>query len=152
MNWQLAQLNIARARAPLTEPAMAGFVAALAEINALAEASPGFVWRLKDESGDATQIRAFEDPAIIVNMSVWATIDDLFAYVYRSDHAAFLARRKEWFERIDGPALVLWWVKAGHRPTLDEAKAKLMLLTEHGPSAAAFTLKRRFPAPDSEAA
>ena len=146
--YQLAQLNVGRAVAPLDSPAMAGFMNQLDRINALAEASPGFVWRFQDESGNATSVRAFDDPRVIVNMSVWESQQALHDYVYRSEHVRVLRKRKQWFEKFDGPFLVLWWVPAGHRPTLAEAKAKLDLLTRQGPSAAAFTFGKSFPPPN----
>lgn len=146
--FELAQLNVARARAPLDSPAMADFVANLDRINTLGEASPGFVWRFKDESGNATSVRAFDDPRLIVNLTVWASVEALSRYAYRSDHVGILRRRREWFVPFDGPSLVLWWVPAGHRPTLAEAKGRLAQLTAGGPTPEAFTLKRAFPSPD----
>ena len=145
--YQLAQLNIARMRAPLESSVMAGFVALLDEVNALAERSVGFVWRLKGDGNDATSLRPFDDDYIIVNMSVWESLDDLRAYVYKSAHAAPLRRRREWFEHFDGAYMVLWWVEAGHVPTVGEAKQRLLHLEAHGPTAEAFTFKRSFPAP-----
>lgn len=148
---QLAQLNVARARAPLEEPVMDGFVSRLAEINALGEASPGFVWRLKDDlSGDATAIRAFDDPLVIVNLTVWTGIDELAAFAYRTRHAEIFRARRDWFGPFGGPSLVLWWVPAGHRPTIEEARARLDHLAVHGPTPHAFTIKARFD-PDGSA-
>jgi hypothetical protein len=150
--FELAQLNIARARAPLDEPAMDGFVSRLAEINALGEASPGFVWRLTDASGgDATGIRAYDDPLIIVNLTVWAGIDELFAFAYRTRHVELFRARHDWFVPLGSPSLVLWWVPAGHRPTIAEARERLDHLAEHGSTAHAFSLKSRFD-PDGAAA
>lgn len=149
---QLAQLNVARARAPLDEPVMDGFVSRLAEINALGEASPGFVWRLTDESGgDATGIRAFDDPLMIVNLTVWAGIDELFAFAYRTRHVELFRARRDWFVPLDSPSLVLWWVPAGHRPRIGEARERLDHLAAHGPTARAFSLRERF-GPDGAAA
>lgn len=149
---ELAQLNIARARAPLDEPVMDGFVSRLAEINALGEASPGFVWRLTDASGgDATAIRAYDDPLIIVNLTVWAGIDELVAFAYRTRHVELFRARRDWFVPLGGPSLVLWWVPAGHRPTIAEARERLDHLAAHGPTAHAFSLKSRF-GPDGAAA
>ncbi len=145
--YHLAQLNIARARAPMDDPAMADFVAQLDAINALADAAPGFVWRLQDDSGNATAIQAFTDPHLLINMSVWDSAEALFAYVYKTGHAKVLARRGDWFERGEAAGMVLWWVPVGHRPSLDEAKARLEALRRDGPSSAAFTFKDRFPAP-----
>lgn len=144
--YHLAELNIARAVAPLDQPAMAHFVANLDRINAMGDASPGFVWRLQDESGAATSIRAFDDPLMIVNLTVWESTEALRAYAYRSGHVDVFRRRREWFVPLDGPSLVLWWVPAGHRPTVAEAKARLERLAAEGPTAEAFTLKTTFPA------
>jgi Domain of unknown function (DUF3291) len=134
----IAQLNIARAVAPLDSPVMAGFVERLAEINALADSSPGFVWRLQTPAGDATSLRVFDDPLIIVNMSVWQNIESLHAYVYRSAHAGVMAARKRWFAKYPGPYYVLWWVERGHTPTVEEGKARLAQLAATGPSAEVF--------------
>jgi hypothetical protein len=149
-DFQLAQLNIARALAPMDDPLMAEFVARLDEVNALADSSPGFVWRLQDESGNATSIQAFDDPRLLANMSVWESLEALFSYVYRSDHTKVLARRREWFEMPNGPQLVLWWVPSGHRPDLAEAKSRLERLTRDGPTADAFTFKKHFPPPTGQ--
>ena len=143
----LAQLNIARARAPLDDPLLADFMAQLDAVNALAESTPGFVWRLKSNSGNATDIRAFDDPRMIVNMSVWDSVDALFAFTYKTAHTKVMNRRKEWFEPLPGPHMVLWWISAGALPTLDEAKQRLEYLAAHGPTTAAFTFKVRFPPP-----
>ena len=143
----LAQLNIARARAPLDDPLLADFMAQLDAVNALAESTPGFVWRLKSDSGNATDIRAFADPHMIVNMSVWESVDALFAFTYKTAHTKVMNRRKEWFESLPGPHLVLWWVPAGRLPTLDEAKERLDHLAAHGPTSVAFTFKVRFAPP-----
>ena len=147
--YHLAQLNIARALAPMDDPKMADFVARLDEINRLADGSPGFVWRLQDESGDATAIRAFDDPNLLVNMSVWESPDALFDYVYRSGHARVMARRRDWFDMPADAHTVLWWIPAGHIPSLEEAKARLDLLRAEGPGPRAFTFKNRFPPPDA---
>lgn len=145
--WHLAQINIARMRAPLDDPLMAEFSAALAEVNALAEASPGFVWRLKDASGDATSIQAFADPRILVNMSVWTGIETLQNYAYRSLHGRFFARRQNWFEKSTEAHLALWWIPAGQIPTVAQAKERLVTLGQKGPSTEAFTFRETFPAP-----
>lgn len=147
----LAQLNVARLRAPLDGPELAGFVAALEPINALADTSPGFVWRLQTEDGDATAIRAFADDAVLVNMSVWESIEALADFVYGSPHRAVMARRRQWFERMAEAYLVLWWVPAGHLPTVEEARRRLDLLQRRGPSADAFTFRSPFPPPDTGA-
>jgi hypothetical protein len=142
---ELAQLNIGRALAPLDDPLMDGFVNRLAEINGLAELTPGFVWRLTDILGeDATGIRAYPDPLIIVNLTVWAGIDQLSDFAYRSTHVELFRARREWFVPLQGPTLVLWWVPTGVRPTIEEARARLEHLAAHGPTAHAFTFKQRF--------
>ena len=145
--FHLAQVNIARMRAPLESQVMAGFVALLDEINTLAEASPGFVWRLKGEGNDATSLRPFDDDFVLVNMSVWQSIDDLRAYVYKSGHASPMRRRREWFEQFGSAYVALWWVEAGHIPTVGEAKERLLHLEAHGPTADAFTFKQPFAPP-----
>jgi hypothetical protein len=140
----LAQLNIARAVAPLDDPAMADFVADLDRINHLAEASPGFVWRLKDETDSATSIRAFDDPLVIVNLTVWTSVETLREYAYGSAHVEVFRRRREWFEKLDGPNLVLWWIPSGQVPSLDEARHRLAQLGMNGPTRDAFTLRTPF--------
>lgn len=145
--WQIAQLNIGRTMAPLDDAAMEGFMTRLDEINALAEGSPGFVWRLQGASGNATDLKVTDDPRFIINLSVWDTIDDLYDFTYRSEHKGLFARRFDWFERASGPSIVLWWQPAGTTPSIDEALRLLRLLTDHGPTPEAFTFKQRFPAP-----
>jgi Domain of unknown function (DUF3291) len=149
--YELAQLNIGRPLAALDSDVMAEFVAGLAPINALADAAPGFVWRLQDDAGDATSFRGFGDESILVNMSTWASLDALADFVYRSAHTAYLRRRRSWFERMDVYA-VLWWVPAGHRPTLAEAEERLITLQNDGPSPRAFTFQQPFPPPGVAAA
>ncbi len=144
--YQLAQLNIARMNHPLEAPEMADFVDNLERINALAEAAPGFVWRLQDEDGDATGIDFF-GADWLVNMSVWEDVEALHDYVFRTAHSQLLARRKEWFQRMEEAYLVLWWIAAGSIPTLPESKSRLERLRESGPTAEAFTFKNTFPAP-----
>lgn len=143
---ELAQLNIARMRAPMESPLMADFVANLDRINALADAAPGFVWRLQDEAGNATAIRPFGED-MLVNLSVWRDVESLKEYVYRSAHVDIMRRRREWFDPMAEASVVLWWVPAGHRPELDEAAEKLDHLRRHGPTASAFTFRAPFPAP-----
>lgn len=149
---QLAQLNIAAMKAPLDDPLMAEFVANLDRINTLAEAAPGFVWRLQDEGGDATQVRPFGDN-ILVNMSVWADVASLRDFAFRSAHVEVMRKRRDWFERMAEAYAVLWWVPAGHIPTLEEAAQRLHLLRTQGPSPRAFTFKEAHaaPAPDKTA-
>ncbi len=147
--YHLAQLNIASTQAPLDDPIMKGFVDQLDYINAVADRSEGFVWRLQTEDGDATAIRAFDDDRIIVNMSVWESLEALHDYVYRSDHLGPLRDRKKWFTRIEGPSLVLWWIPAGHPPSVTEGKERLEHLRVQGPTAYAFSFKKWFPPPGS---
>ena len=150
--YQLAQCNIGRARGPMDGPIMEGFAARLADINALADGAPGFVWRLQSDAGNATDIQAFEDPLVLVNLSVWESPEHLRAFVYRSDHANVMRQRKSWFERFEGVYLVLWWVPAGHIPTVNEAKERLAHLQKHGESPHAFSFARIYPAPDQAGA
>jgi hypothetical protein len=145
--YHVAQLNIGRLRAPLDSPQLAAFVEALDPVNALADGSPGFVWRLQTEDGDATAIRAFDDDMLLVNMSVWESVEALADFVYGSDHRAVLRRRREFFEPMAEAFVVLWWVPAGHVPSIDEAKDRLDRLRRDGPTAEAFTFRSRFPAP-----
>ncbi len=145
--YHLAQANIAWMRAPIEHPSMESFRVQLAGINRLADESPGFVWRLQTEAGDATGLRAFEDERILFNMSVWDSVQALHAYTYVSAHAGVLRARRAWFDAPKGPGLVLWWILAGTLPTLEEGKAKLRLLAERGPSEQAFTFRRVFPPP-----
>jgi hypothetical protein len=144
----LAQLNIATPRYPTDDPRMSDFMVALDRINAVADASPGFVWRLVGEdSNDATDLRAQHgDREVMVNMSVWTDRDALRAYVYRSEHLDFLRRRTEWFDAPDGEFMVLWWVPDGHIPTVDEAIARLETLSRNGPTPEAFTFRHHFDA------
>ena len=148
--YHLAQVNIARARAPMDHPLMRGFVEQLAPINALAEASPGFVWRLQTEEGDATSIQAFDDPQIIVNLSLWESLEALRDYVYAGPHLELLKQRKEWMEKVDGPSLALWWLPAGQLPTLEDARRALQSLAEKGSTAEAFSFARPFAAPSTQ--
>lgn len=145
--WHLAQINIGRLVAAEGDPRVQPFFDALDRINALAEASPGFVWRLESEAGDATDIQPTIDPLLIVNMSVWTDAEALFDFVYRSAHTPEMARRREYFVRAEGAYQVLWWVRAGHVPSIDEGLARLWHLDRFGPSQQAFTFKARFPAP-----
>jgi hypothetical protein len=151
-DYELAQLNIGVIRGPMDSPIMAEFAANLARINALAESSPGFVWRLQTAAGDATAIRAFADPNQLLNMSVWSDADALRRFVYRSAHADILKRRREWFEPLTEAIMVLWWVPRGHRPAVEEAIGRLELLRARGPTPEAFTFRQTFPPPDAPAA
>lgn len=146
--YQLAQMNIARFLLPMDHPDMAGFVEMLDPINHQADATPGFVWRLTDEgSNNATSITFYDDPLLLLNMSVWDDVASLRTYVYRTEHAAMVKRRAEWAHAMESNYLVLWWVPAGHTPDLAEGDAKLKLLQENGPSPEAFTFGKTFPAP-----
>jgi len=147
--YHLAQVNIGRILAPLDSPIMAGFVNNLDRINALAEESPGFVWRLVGEGNNATDLRPYDDDMLLVNMSVWESVKQLQAYVYRSAHTDFLRQRKQWFSQMD-VYMCLWWIRAGHIPTVLEAKERLEHLEQHGDSAYAFTFRKPFPPPGSE--
>ena len=146
--YHLAQLNVGTTLHALDHPEMRGFVENLDRINALAEASPGFVWRLQDDAGSAVGIQVSEDPSFIVNLSVWRDAEALFGFVYRSAHSQIMAQRRQWFRRPDQAYQVLWWLPAGEIPTVEEALAQLRHLRELGPTAQAFTFKARFPAPD----
>jgi heme-degrading monooxygenase HmoA len=145
--YHLAQVNIGRMLAPLDDPLIAEFVARLDEINALADRSSGFVWRLQTEQGNATALRPYDDERILVNMSVWESLEHLKAYVYKSAHAEVMRQRRQWFEKFEGMYLALWWVKAGHIPTVAEAKRRLEYLSEYGESVQVFTFKKPFPPP-----
>jgi Domain of unknown function (DUF3291) len=145
--FHLAQVNVARARGEIGDEVMAGFVARLADINALADRSPGFVWRLQTEDGDATAVRPYEDRRILINLSVWSDLASLREYVYRSDHASVMRGRRQWFERFERVYVALWWVPAGHRPSVLEAVERLEHLERHGPTPFAFSFAEPF-APD----
>ena len=144
--YELAQCNIARLRAPLESPTLAGFVAALEPINELADAAPGFVWRLQTEDGDATALRVFDDDMLIINMSVWQSIDALSAFVYRSPHRDVMRGRGQWFEKMAEAYLVLWWIPAGTIPTPADAQERLATLRRDGPTPDAFTFRSPFAA------
>lgn len=148
--YELAQLNIGIIKGPIDSPVMADFAANLQRINALAERSPGFVWRLQTAEGDATSIRPFEDENLLLNMSVWRDVESLNEYVYSSAHVEIMRRRREWFDRMQEAFLVLWWVPAGHRPSVPEAIARLESLRAKGPTAEAFTFRQAFPPPDAD--
>jgi Domain of unknown function (DUF3291) len=139
----VAQVNIAVPKSPVDSPLLADFIALLAPVNAIADRAPGFVWRLQTDEGDATAIRGFGDDRVIVNMSVWDSIEALWRFVYDGSHLEVMRRRREWFDRIE-MHLVLWWLPAGELPTVAEAERRLDHLREHGPTPFAFTFKRRF--------
>ncbi len=151
----LAQVNVGRMIAPLDSPRLADFVAALDPVNAVADAAPGFVWRLQTADGNATALRAFEEDAdgadggILVNMSVWESVGALAGYVYGPAHLAVLRRRRQWFEQMKDAYTALWWIPRGHIPAISEAEARVRHLRAHGPTPHAFTLREHFPPPDS---
>jgi heme-degrading monooxygenase HmoA len=151
----LAQVNVGRLLAPMDSPMIADFAAALDPVNALADAAPGFVWRLQTEDGNATAVRGFEQDAegapggIIINMSVWESVEALAAFVYSDEHRAVLRRRREWFSRMRDAYAALWWIPRGHIPTVGEAEDRVQHLRAHGPTPHAFTLKEHFPPPES---
>jgi hypothetical protein len=150
--YHLAQINIGRLRAPVSDPTIAEFVAELDRINAIADAAPGFVWRLTGEGNDATDIRPdADDPLIALNMSVWESPQALGGFVYRSDHQPVMRRRAEWFEKLE-LYMALWWVPVGHIPTPEEGMGKIDALRRLGPTAAAFTFRDIFPPPDANEA
>ena len=136
-------------RAPLDDPLMAGFVAQLEPLNALADESPGFVWRLPTEEGDATEIDVFGDELVLFNMSVWESIEALQSYVYKSDHVRAVQSRSDWFERPTRSPLVLWWIEEGRIPTIEEGRARLEKLWANGPTPDAFTFRHRFDPPSA---
>jgi hypothetical protein len=146
-SYHLAQVNIGTLRDAVDSPMIAEFVANLARINALAEDQPGFVWRLTGEGDDATDIQPFDNPLMAINLSVWTDPDALAAFVYRTAHRDIMRRRAEWFEKME-LYMCLWWVPVGHRPTPQEAIARLEILRRRGPSPQAFTFRQPFPAPD----
>lgn len=150
MKYHLSQLNIARFKKPQSHAANAEFVNNLDRVNAIAESQPGFVWRLKGDGNDAMDLHAFDDPNIVSNMSVWESVEALSDFVYRNKaHGEIMRKRHLWFEKIEF-FLVLWWIEAGHTPTLDEAKLRLDQLQKHGPTAHAFTFRQTFPFPNTD--
>jgi hypothetical protein len=153
VNYHIAQVNIARLRAPLYSGELADFVASLAPVNASADRASGFVWRLQDEDGDSTSIRGFDwdiaqSAGVIVNMSVWETIEDLSDWVQGTMHRSVLLQRRKWFERVVEATTAIWWIPAGHEPTVVEAEARLMALRNQGPTEFAFTFRTIFDPPD----
>ncbi|HEX6449038.1 MAG TPA: DUF3291 domain-containing protein [Trebonia sp.] len=157
MDYALAQVNVGRLVAPLDSPRLADFVAGLDPVNAVADAAPGFVWRLQTEDGNATAIRVFEqdaegsDGGILVNMSVWESVEALGAYVYGEAHRVVLRRRREWFEQMKDAYTALWWIPRGHIPMVSEAEDRVRHLRAHGPTPYAFTLRSHFPSPGESA-
>ncbi len=153
MSFELAQVNVGRLAAAIDSPQLQPFVGALDQVNAEAEGAPGFRWRLQSESGNATDVVAFEwdrttaDSGVIVNLSVWADPESLQAFVFGGDHVNYLRRRREWFLPMKESYAVCWWVAAGHRPSTDEAEERVRHRREHGSSAYAFDLKDPYPPP-----
>lgn len=147
--YHLANFNVARMRvASIDDPLMQGFVSRLDDINAVAEKSPGFVWRLQSDEGDATAIRPYADERLLINLTVWDSVDALSDYVYRSAHAELVREGRSWFEDPEGSSLVLWWIPVGDIPSVEEAVARLERLHRDGPSPEAFTFRERFPPPE----
>ncbi len=148
MKYNLAQINIAKARAEMNDPIMQGFVARLDEINRIADNAEGFVWRLQSEAGDSTAIRVFEDNLILVNISLWESLEALKNYVYKTKHVELVRDRQAWFTSYAGANQAIWWLPVGHIPRIEEAKEKLDYLEKHGPSPKAFVFGKNFPAPE----
>jgi hypothetical protein len=148
--YHLAQINISRLLAPIDDPQITGFVNQLDEINALADRAPGFVWRLKSESGNATDIAYNDDPFVIVNMSVWESIGALRGFAYKSDHAKVFRDRAKWFEKMEKPSYCLWWISAGHIPTVAEGRERLEHYQTHGATPYSFWFSQQFPQPADE--
>ncbi len=148
--YHLAQYNIARLVAPLDDPRIADFVAILDRVNRLGDCAPGFVWRHQTEEGNSTSVRVRGDPLILVNFTVWEDAESLFEFTYRSGHAEMYRRRRDWFEAPSEAHLVLWWISAGHIPSLDEAEERLDYLRARRPTPRAFTFKQRFASPRSD--
>lgn len=151
MDFQIAQINIGRAVGDVDGPLLADFKELLDPVNALADAAPGFVWRMQTDDGNNTALRPYDDDRMIVNMSVWESIDALWAFTYGGMHLEVMRRRREWFERFASTYLALWWVPAGTIPTVDDAKLRLGSLDAHGPTPYAFTFKKRFAPADTVA-
>lgn len=150
--FHIAQVNVGRMRASKGDPSVAEFYDNLDRINELAEQAPGFVWRLQSDEGNATSIRIPDDDNLLINLSVWESVDDLKAYVYDSEHLNFVKKRKEWFEPFDGPYYALWWISKGCVPTVEEAMERLRWLEQHGPSDRAFLFTNEHAPPSTPTA
>jgi uncharacterized protein DUF3291 len=148
----LAQVNVAMPKAPLDSAELAGFVALLSPVNELADASPGFVWRLQTEDGDATAVRAFGDDRLLINLSVWESLESLGSFVYESGHVLAMRRRREWFVMMAEAHVCLWWVPVGTTPTIADAEERLTSLRTNGPSPFAFTFREPFGTPGGRSA
>lgn len=148
MNYQLAEINIAKMKGVnIDDPIMQEFVDNLDRVNALAESSEGFIWRLKDDSNNATNLNPYDDEQIIINISVWRDVEALEQFTYKTFHTDFLKRRKEWFQTYGKAYYTMWWIKAGEFPTVEMAVKKLAVFQENGPSPEAFNFRMRFPMP-----
>ena len=145
--WHVAQMNVGTLRYPTDDPRIAEFMNQLDSVNALADAAPGFVWRLQSAQGNATDILVSDNPFFLVNMSVWQDVESLFDFVYRTSHRLVMAKRREWFERPEGAYQVLWWIPAGSIPTPLEGLQRLRHLERNGPSPHAFTFRQKYPPP-----
>jgi len=150
MNYHLAQINISRLIAPLDDPRIAEFVSQLGPINALADKALGFVWRLQSESGNATDIAYNEDPFVIVNMSVWESIETLREFAYKSSHREVFRNRAKWFEKAVKPGYCLWWIPSGHIPTVAEGRERLEHYQQHGATPHSFWFSQPFPQPTDQ--
>lgn len=151
MSFHLAQINVGRLLAPIDDPRIAEFVARLDEINALADRTPGFVWRMQTEAGNATSLPYNDDPLVIANMSVWESVEALRDYVYRSAHVDVMRKRLTWFEKPPVPMYCLWWIPAGHIPTLAEGRARLEHYQQHGATDVSFWFAKPAPHPATPA-
>ena len=149
-DYNIAEFNVARARYELHHEAMKDFMDNRDYINSLATKSKGYVWHQEDDSEDEAGIRTYDDPLIVVNMSVWESLEDLYEYAYRGDHQSFFTRRSEWFHKSDEATMVLWWVPKGKIPTPEDGMRKLETLRAQGPSQEAFSMRKRFPKPESD--
>jgi len=148
--YHLTQINISRLLAPLDDPRIAGFVNQLDEINALADDAPGFVWRLQSDSGNATDIAYNDDPFVIVNMSVWESVEALRDFAYKSQHVKVLRDRANWFEKMDKPSYCLWWIPVGHIPAVAEGRERLEHYQANGATPYSFWFSQQFPQPEDE--
>jgi Domain of unknown function (DUF3291) len=151
MPFHLAQINVGRLVAPVDDPRIADFMAQLDSINALADGTPGFVWRLQSDSGNATDVPYSDDPFMLVNMSVWESVETLRDFTYASQHVGVLKDRTKWFEKLDRPHYCLWWVPAGHIPTVAEGRLRLESYQRQGATPYSFWFSQRFPAPAEDA-
>ncbi|MEM9203607.1 MAG: DUF3291 domain-containing protein [Actinomycetota bacterium] len=147
--WHLAQFNIATAKFDDDDPRLAEFVDNLDRLNQLGDDSPGSVWRFQSETGHSVDVKAYDDPRILLNLTVWEDVKSLWDYVYKTDHVEFLRRRREWFEMESQPFLVMWWIPAGHHPTPAEGVERLEHLRAHGPTEHAFSFRHNFDPPGS---